>query len=80
MRQGARHLSRQSNPARSPAAAKAYAAGEVRWVLDLSKPPGQEFARAITRRTNRAVVAFTAVAAIVWIYDVWTVLSQLPQA
>ncbi|MCU1600072.1 MAG: hypothetical protein JWO22_781 [Frankiales bacterium] len=55
-------------PRRSPSAARAHAAGEVTWTIDL----GQSHTR-ITERTaaaaNRSVMALGLLAAVVWGYD-----------
>jgi hypothetical protein len=56
-------------PRRSANAARAYAAGEVTWTIDLARSPARVTERAVSA-ANRSGIVLGTVAAAVWVYDI----------
>ncbi|MCU1595977.1 MAG: hypothetical protein JWO12_3369 [Frankiales bacterium] len=62
-------------PLRSPNAARAHAAGEVTWTIDLAQSPGSINERAVSA-ANRSVMALGLVAVSIWGYDLAGILRH----
>jgi hypothetical protein len=61
-------------PARSRTAAEAYAAGDVRWVVDLSQPPADTVRRRVDASRTRTLSVLVIVAAAMWLTDLLMLL------
>ncbi len=71
----ARHAVR-NGPVRSGSAARAHAAGEVSWVIDLAQSPA-ELPRRSPLQGPAAVTGFVAVASALWLFDLGYLLTHL---
>ena len=71
-----RQVTRSATPARSATAARAHAAGDVSWTIDLAQPATVGVQRSVEASRNYALVGMSFLTAALWIYDVATLLSH----
>ena len=62
-------------PLRSPSAARAHAAGEVTWTIDLGSSPAR-IAERTAHAANRSVLALGLVATVIWGYDLVGIVAH----
>ena len=70
-----RQVARSATPARSASAARAHAAGDVRWTIDLAQPATIGVQRSVEASRNYALVGLSFLTAALWIYDVATLVT-----
>ena len=70
---GGRHRA----PARSARAARAHAAGEVRWTIDLGQPATATVDRHVAASRNYTLAGLSLLTAALWLYNVADLVTHV---